>query len=60
MISNGSGNRRIRPRLEGLSACARAICADRSWRAAETRAQEAQQTQRLAREIGAAKKRGEA
>jgi seryl-tRNA synthetase len=46
----------------GLSACAGQILAlDRSWRAAETRAQEAQaRRNRLAREIGAAKKRGEA
>jgi seryl-tRNA synthetase len=46
----------------GLPAFAGQILAlDRSWRAAETRAQEAQaRRNRLAREIGAAKKRGEA
>jgi seryl-tRNA synthetase len=46
----------------GLPPCAEQILAlDRSWRAAETRAQEAQaRRNRLAREIGAAKKRGEA
>jgi seryl-tRNA synthetase len=46
----------------GLPVCAGQILAlDRSWRAAETRAQEAQaRRNRLAREIGAAKKRGEA
>jgi seryl-tRNA synthetase len=46
----------------GLPACAAQILAlDRSWRAAETRAQESQaRRNRLAREIGAAKKRGEA
>jgi seryl-tRNA synthetase len=45
----------------GLPACANEILAlDRSWRAAETRAQEAQaRRNRVAREIGAAKKRGE-
>jgi seryl-tRNA synthetase len=37
------------------------LALDRSWRAAETRAQEAQaRRNRIAREIGAAKKRGEA
>jgi seryl-tRNA synthetase len=46
----------------GLPACAGQILVlDRSWRAAETRVQEAQaRRNRLAREIGAAKKRGEA
>ena len=46
----------------GLPASSVQILAlDRSWRAAETRAQEAQaRRNRLAREIGAAKKRGEA
>jgi seryl-tRNA synthetase len=46
----------------GLPASSGQILAlDRSWRAAETRAQEAQaRRNRLAREIGAAKKRGEA
>jgi seryl-tRNA synthetase len=45
----------------GLPACAEEILAlDRLWRAAETRAQEAQaRRNRVAREIGAAKKRGE-
>ena len=45
----------------GLLRCAEQILAlDRSWRAAETRAQEAQaRRNRLARKIGAAKKRGE-
>jgi len=45
----------------GLPPCAEQILAlDRSWRAAETRAQEAQaRRNRLAREIGAAKQRGE-
>jgi len=45
----------------GLPPCAAQILAlDRSWRAAETRAQEAQaRRNRLAREIGAAKQRGE-
>jgi seryl-tRNA synthetase len=45
----------------GLPPCAEEILAlDRSWRAAETRAQEAQaRRNRVAREIGAAKKRGE-
>ena len=45
----------------GLPPCAEQILAlDRSWRAAETCAQEAQaQRNRLAREIGAAKQRGE-
>ncbi|HMD64154.1 MAG TPA: serine--tRNA ligase [Stellaceae bacterium] len=45
----------------GLPPCAEEILAlDRSWRAAETRAQEAQaRRNRAAREIGAAKKRGE-
>ncbi len=46
----------------GLPPCAQQILAlDRSWRAGETRAQEAQaRRNRVAREIGAAKKRGEA
>jgi seryl-tRNA synthetase len=46
----------------GLPPCADEILAlDRSWRAAETRAQEAQaRRNRIAREIGATKKRGEA
>src|SRR5215467_2558073 len=46
----------------GLEIRAEKILAlDRSWRAAETRVQEAQaRRNRLAREIGAAKKRGEA
>src|SRR6516164_10826252 len=46
----------------GLPPCAEQILAlDRSWRAAETHAQEAQaRRNRRAREIGAAKKRGEA
>src|SRR5215472_3260097 len=46
----------------GLPSYAPQILAlDRSWRAAETRVQEAQaRRNRLAREIGAAKKRGEA
>jgi seryl-tRNA synthetase len=45
----------------GLPPCAEDILAlDREWRAAETRAQEAQaRRNRIAREIGAAKKRGE-
>ena len=45
----------------GLPPCAEQILAlDRSWRAAETRAQEVQaRRNRLAREIGAAKQRGE-
>jgi seryl-tRNA synthetase len=45
----------------GLPPCAEDILAlDREWRAAETRAQEAQaERNRFAREIGAAKKRGE-
>jgi seryl-tRNA synthetase len=45
----------------GLPPCAEEILAlDRRWRAAETRAQEAQaRRNRVAREIGAAKKRGE-
>jgi len=45
----------------GLPPCAGEILAlDRPWRAAETRAQEAQaRRNRVAREIGAAKKRGE-
>ena len=45
----------------GLPSCAEQILAlDRSWRAAETRAQEVQaRRNRLAREIGAAKQRGE-
>ena len=45
----------------GLPPCAEQILAlDRSWRAAETRTQEAQaRRNRAAREIGAAKKRGE-
>jgi seryl-tRNA synthetase len=45
----------------GLPPCAREILRlDRSWRAAETRAQEAQaRRNRVAREIGAAKKRGD-
>jgi seryl-tRNA synthetase len=45
----------------GLPPCAEEILAlDRLWRAAETRAQEAQaRRNRVAREIGAAKKRGE-
>jgi seryl-tRNA synthetase len=45
----------------GVPACAEEILGlDRSWRAAETRAQEAQaRRNRIAREIGAAKKRGE-
>src|SRR6516164_7385079 len=44
----------------GLPPCAEQILAlDRSWRAAETRTQEAQaRRNRAAREIGAAKKRG--
>jgi seryl-tRNA synthetase len=48
-------------RRRGLPPCAEEIVAfDRSWRAAETRAQEAQaRRNRAAREIGAAKKRGE-
>jgi seryl-tRNA synthetase len=46
----------------GLPPCAEQILAlDRSWRAAETRTQEAQaRRNRLGREIGAAKQRGEA
>src|SRR5260370_39648446 len=46
----------------GLPPCAGEILApDRSWRAAETRAQEAQSRRnRVAREVGAAEKRGEA
>jgi seryl-tRNA synthetase len=46
----------------GVPPCADEILAlDRSWRAAETRAQEAQaRRNRIAREIGATKKRGEA
>ena len=45
----------------GLPPCAKEILAlDKSWRAAETRSQEAQaRRNRVAREIGAAKKRGE-
>src|SRR5262249_54156118 len=45
----------------GLPPCAEEILAlDRSWRAAETCAQEAQaRRNRIAREIGAAKKRGD-
>src|SRR5260370_7661383 len=45
----------------GLPRCAGEILAlDRSWRAAESRAQEAQaRRNRVAREVGAAKKRGE-
>src|SRR6185369_3867381 len=45
----------------GLPPCAEEVVAlDREWRALETEAQEAQATRnRLSREVGAAKKRGE-
>src|SRR5436309_3557135 len=45
----------------GLSACAEQVLAlDREWRSLETEAQESQATRnRLSRDVGAAKKRGE-
>jgi seryl-tRNA synthetase len=53
-FDRGMMRRGLPPRSEEI------LCLDRSWRAAETRAQEAQaRRNRLAREIGAAKKRGE-
>jgi seryl-tRNA synthetase len=54
-FDRGLARRGLPPRAEGI------LELDRSWRAAETRAQEAQaRRNRIAREIGAAKKRGEA
>jgi seryl-tRNA synthetase len=54
-FDRGMERRGLPPRAEEI------LALDREWRAAETRAQEAQaQRNRLAREIGAAKKRGEA
>jgi seryl-tRNA synthetase len=54
-FDRGLVRRGLPPRAEKI------LALDRSWRAAETRAQEAQaQRNRFAREIGAAKKRGEA
>src|SRR6516165_3797904 len=54
-FDRGLARRGLPPRAEGI------LELDRSWRAAETRAQEAQaRRNRIAREIGAAQKRGEA
>ena len=54
-FDRGLVRRGLLPRAEEI------LDLDRSWRAAETRVQEAQAGRnRLAREIGAAKKRGEA
>jgi seryl-tRNA synthetase len=54
-FDRGLSRRGLPPRSEEI------LALDRSWRAAETRAQEAQaQRNRFAREIAAAKKRGEA
>jgi seryl-tRNA synthetase len=53
-FDRGLARRGLPPRAEEL------LALDRSWRAAETRIQEAQaRRNRIAREIGAAKKRGE-
>src|SRR5947209_13908274 len=53
-FDRGLTRRGLPPRAEEI------LALDRSWRAAETRAQEAQSRRnRVAREIGAAKKRGE-
>jgi seryl-tRNA synthetase len=53
-FDRGLTRRGLAPRAEEI------LALDRSWRAAETRAQEAQaRRNRVAREIGAAKKRGE-
>jgi seryl-tRNA synthetase len=53
-FDRGMMRRGLPPRSEEI------LSLDRSWRAAETRAQEAQaERNRIAREIGAAKKRGE-
>src|SRR5215471_18173873 len=53
-FDRGMARRGLPPRSEEV------LSLDRSWRASETRAQEAQaQRNRIAREIGAAKKRGE-
>jgi seryl-tRNA synthetase len=53
-FDRGLTRRGLAPRAEEI------LAFDRSWRAAETRAQEAQaRRNRVAREIGAAKKRGE-
>jgi seryl-tRNA synthetase len=53
-FDRGMARRGLPPRAEAI------LSLDRSWRAAETRAQEAQaRRNRLAREIGAAKKQGE-
>ena len=53
-FDRGLARRGLPPRAEDL------LALDRSWRAAETRGQEAQaERNRVAREIGAAKKRGE-
>ncbi len=54
-FDRGLVRRGLPPRAEEL------LTLDRNWRAAETRMQEAQaRRNRLAREVGAAKKRGEA
>jgi seryl-tRNA synthetase len=53
-LDRGLARRGLSPRAEEV------LAVDRAWRAAETRAQEAQaRRNRAAREIGAAKKRGE-
>src|SRR5215472_2088783 len=53
-FDQGLTRRGLEPRAEEI------LALDRSWRAAETRAQEAQAARnRIAKEIGAAKKRGE-
>ena len=53
-LDRGLTRRGLPPRAEEI------LALDRDWRAAETRAQEAQaERNRIAREIGAAKKRGE-
>jgi seryl-tRNA synthetase len=53
-FDHGLGRRGLPPRAEEV------LALDRAWRAAETRAQEAQaRRNRVARDIGAAKKRGE-
>src|SRR5712671_5127555 len=53
-FDRGLARRGLPPRAEEI------LALDRSWRAAETRVQEAQaRRNRIAREIGAAKKRGE-
>ena len=54
-FDHGLARRGLSPRAEEI------LALDRSWRAAETRVQEAQaRRNRMAREIGAVKKRGEA